>query len=318
MNKIYVIVLLFLSLYKSIFANLNIHKILFYNSIIPLSVDLRKRILTTVCCDDCSDLPKVEHAGKVLNTGEDAYQLMHNGIKILKDCYYDHWMTVLIELLKGHHEPQEEKAFHEVLNYIPSGAVMIELGSYWGYYSMWFQQQIPNAKNYLIEPDPKNLAVGKKNFNLNSAKGNFTHAMVGSYSAENEIFIDWNYNKHAVKQISIDDFAVEHALDFIYVLHSDIQGAEVGMLKGCKKLIAQNRIGYFFISTHRGTHKQCLQILEESNLEILLSINRKESFSADGLIIAKLPSVKGPDNIVVSRRSMQICNVIDWILDDKK
>ncbi len=289
-----------------------INRINYYNSLIPYGTELRKRVLTTVCCEDCHNLPKVENAGKVFSeNNEPTYQLMHNGVKIYKDCYYGEWMTILITLLQGHHEPQEEKAFHEVLKYLPDNAIMVELGSYWGYYSMWFQKKISGAKNFLIEPDPKNIIIGKKNFDLNQMKGIFFQAMVGENSKELQEFIDWNYNKHKVKEICIDDFAQENNIDFIHVLHSDIQGAEINMLKGCRKLMAQKRIGYYFISTHRGTHEECLDILNSANLEIMLSITREESFSADGLIIAKLPEFPKPSNLNISRRSPEFCALIE-------
>ena len=225
-------------------------------------------------------------------------------------------MTTLIKLLHGHHEPQEEKAFHLVLKHLPSNAVMIELGSYWGFYSMWFQKEVPNAQNFLIEPDPKNIEIGKKNFDLNGMQGNFTHAMVAEQSSDNAIFTDWNYNKHVIPAVSIDDFAHQNNIDFIHILHSDIQGAEVDMLKGCSQLIAQKRIGYFFVSTHRGVHEACLTILQDAGLDILVSITREESFSADGLIVAKLPGLPGPTELNVSKRSQTFCTLIDEVINE--
>lgn len=319
MNKFNIIIILMLELFFiNCFSESDINKILYFNSIIPKNIDLYKRVLTTICCDDCVHIPKIENAGKFL-TLENEYtcQLMHNGIKILKDCYYGSWMTTLIELLKGHHEPQEEKAFFEVLKYIPKNAVMLELGSYWGYYSLWFQKEIQGAQNFLIEPDPKNLIIGKRNFEINRMHGNFLQAMVGSYSFDSEKFVDWDYNEHQVKQVSMDDFSAENKLDFIHLLHSDIQGAEVNMLKGCKNLITQKRVGYFFISTHRGTHEDCLKFFQEAKLDILLSITREESFSADGLIVAKLPEISGPKNLEVSKRSVSFCNLINEVVNVK-
>lgn len=301
------------------FTETDIHKILYLNSLIPPNTELRKRILTTIYCDDCLYLPKVAHAGEVLfdKKLEIEYQLMHNGLRILKDCYYGSWITTLIKLLKGHHEPQEEKIFHEVIKSIPDNATMVELGSYWGYYSMWFQKQIPGAKNYLIEPDPKNLAIGKYNFALNNSCGHFTQAMVGKYSADNQLFTDWNYDKYYVKQINVDDFATKNRINFIHLLHSDIQGAELDMLKGCQKLIAEKRIGYFFISTHKDLHRDCLKLLQDAHLEILISITRDESFSADGLIVAKLPDIKGPQKLELSKRTASLRSLIDKAIDDK-
>lgn len=277
-----------------------------FNSLIPKDIELRERILTGLCCKDSEMIPKCQNAGQILSIEEKNYQLMHNGIKIIPDSYYGKWMTLLIQLLKGHHEPQEEKAFYDVLPSMPAGAVMVELGSFWGYYSLWFQQAVPHAKTYLIEPDYKNLLIGKEHFLCNHCIGDFTHAMLGSYSKENNSFINWDYETVLVKQIAMDDFVKEKEISFIHLLHSDIQGAEINMLEGCKQLLQDKRIGYFFISTHRGTHEKCSEMLENAGYEILLSITRKESFSADGLIIAKSSAINGPILFNISRRTQEM------------
>ena len=69
-------------------------------------------------------------AGKVFKSAKGDYQLMHNGVKVVKDCYYGYsaWMSDIIFGLKGHHEPQEERVFYEILKYVPEGSVMIEWG----------------------------------------------------------------------------------------------------------------------------------------------------------------------------------------------
>lgn len=301
-------------LFSDCFAGCDLDTINYLNSLIPNGTQLRKRVLTAICCDDCRMLPKVEKAGKLFSEEDGLeYQLMHNGLKIVKDCYYGSWMTTLIQLLQGHHEPQEEKAFYEVLAYMPANAVMLELGSYWGYYSMWFQRQVPGAQNFLIEPDPKNLIIGQKNFALNNMKGFFTRAMIGTTSKASQPFTDWDFHTYEVKQVCIDDFAAENSIPFIHILHSDIQGAEVDMLKGCQRLIGEKRIGYFFISTHRGKHEECCRILVEGGYEILVSVTREESFTADGLIVAKLPLIKGPSCLEVSKRTSQLCMFIDGV-----
>lgn len=292
----------------------DIYKLVYYNSLIPAGTTLRERVLTGIFCDDCSYLPRVEYAGKVIeNLDGESYQIMHNGIKVFKDSYYGSWMTTLISLLHGHHEPQEEKAFHEVLKYISKDAVMIELGSYWGYYSMWFQKEVPGAQNFLIEPDPKNIEIGKKHFVFNDMVGHFTQAMISDKSESSAEFIDWDYNKHYIPAVSIDDFAAQNDISYIDILHSDIQGAEIKMLQGCSRLIYQKKIGYFFVSTHRGTHDICVEYLRVAGYDILININRQESFSADGLIVAKLPHIEGPSCINISKRTEKFCMLVEEI-----
>ncbi len=258
---------------------------------------LHKRALLTLSCDDCEYIPKVPNAGKIFKKDGVSYQLMHNGIKIIENSYCfikgSTWMSDIIAGLRGHHEPQEEKVFHEVLKFIPSNGAMIELGSYWAYYSMWFNKCVPNAKNYLIEPVKEYLDAGKLNFQVNNLKGEFFHGYAGRINK------NWPGNL----RIKIDDFLVKHSIDHLNILHSDIQGSELTMLRDCQKSIDQNKIDYFFISTHgRKQHLGCLNFLKRNGFIIIAEHSPYHSFSCDGLVVGKRPGVAGPDSVTVSKR----------------
>ncbi len=259
---------------------------------------LLSRALFTIKADDTDYIPKVADAGKIFEENKISYQLMHNGIKVLKDCYYGSWMSDIIYALKGHHEPQEEKVFYEVLKYIPTNSTMIELGSYWGYYSLWFSKNVKGAKQYLIEPDPHNMEIGKKNFELNNKKANFYLGYVKSNEKDKITF-------SAAKEIYIDSFLEEHNIEHLHILHSDIQGAECNMLMTCKNAMKNKIIDYFFISTHDGPriHDKCLQILRENDYIIISEHKIHESCSDDGLIVAKSPKVFGPKYIHIKKYS---------------
>jgi hypothetical protein len=212
---------------------------------------------------------------------------MHNGLKIIPNSYYGYCMLEMLMENGGVHEPQEEKAFNEVLNYIKPGSTMIELGAYWGFYSMWFQQRT-KGKNILVEPIIENINFGKENFKINNMTGNFYQFFVDSYN---------DYDKITVDKI----FEIEN-LENVSICHSDIQGYELEMLKG--SINSLNKIDYFFISTHdNDLHYQCIDFLERNNFNILCSVNMDESYSYDGLIVAKSKSVKNELNsISVSKR----------------
>jgi hypothetical protein len=174
------------------------------------SVYQLKRALLNASGSDADYIPKVAGAGEIFDDGNGPYQLMHNGIKVHLNSYYDEdWITDVIYALRGHHEPQEEKCFYEVLKYIPENATMIELGSYWAYYSLWFASEIEGARNYMIEPDPQRLEIGRKNFELNNKTGTFQRGFVGRMKdAEPDIAgAEW---------IAVDDFidreGIEHVL----------------------------------------------------------------------------------------------------------
>lgn len=106
--------------------------------------ELAKRIAMTISCKDAMAIPKVPNAGQIFLQGNSEYQLMHNGVKVTKDGYCGPWMTEIITRLEGHHEPQEEFVFHLLLERMRKtlagsrAPVMIEIGSYWAYYSLWF------------------------------------------------------------------------------------------------------------------------------------------------------------------------------------
>jgi len=237
-------------------------------------------------------LPKVSDAGQVQGTDR-KYQIMHNGIKTYTDSHYGDFNIEIIEKLKGIHEPQEEKVFYEILKTIPEGATMLELGSFWAYYSMWFNKEIAGAKNYLIEPVEFMMHKGMDNFELNGMKGDFNLACIGEQSYDEVDFIDWDKSVRKVKQVCIDDFLENKEISYLDILHSDIQGAEYSMLQGAKKSFDKNRIGYLFISTHsESIHQNCLDFIQNHNFDIVSEHNLAESYSTDGLIVAAHTSEK--------------------------
>ena len=254
-----------------------------------ISNEWHKRI-EEVLSDPLNNLiPRVPNAGSL----QGGVQLMHNGIKVLNSGYYGFGITQMLFKNKGVHEPQEEYAFGLVLKYMPSGAVMVEGGSYWAFYSMWFNKFIPNAKNYMIEPAKNNLYIGKKNFKLNGINGNFTNAFIGK-----------DVKRGFIPITTIDNFRAKKNIDFIHLLHVDIQGFEYNMLLGMPLTISMNKVGYIFISTHGSSvHDKCLLFLIEHEFDIVSNVTEKDTFSYDGLIIAKAKEFPGISYIPLSAKN---------------
>lgn len=239
------------------------------------------RIIDAVECKDNIYIPRVANAGIV----DGRYQIMHNGLKILLGSYYGYGYTRLLERNKGVHEPQEERVFREVLKYIPAGATMIELGSFWAFYSMWFHSEIENAQCYMVEPEYINMLKGRSNFKHNNFKGTFINAFVGKSGVPTR----------PTPTISIDDLVKTKGIERVHILHSDIQGAEFEMLQGAKSVLSSKIVDYVFVSTHSNElHIQCELFLKEYNFEIIASANLDESFSVDGILVAKHNGVPGP------------------------
>lgn len=250
----------------------------------------KMRINNVLSSPDNQFIPKVHDAGKIVR----GKQIMHNGLLIHLGSYYGPEYSKMLLLSKGVHEPQEERVFLEVLKTIPSGAIMVEMGAFWSFYSMWFQKEISKSVNYLIEPDSFNLGQGKRNFQLNHMKGQFIQAFVGSKSSSDE----------NGTTICVDDLVSKHSIPFIHMLHSDIQGYEYDMLLGAETTFRENKIGYVFISTHSNElHYKCMDYLLGKNFIIIASADLDETFSEDGLIAARAPYFEGVDTIRISKKN---------------
>ena len=250
--------------------------------------DERTRLV--MACPDNQFIPRVPEAGHII----DGVQIMHNGLKVRIGSYYGKESVKLLQRNLGVHEPQEERVFHEVLKHVRANAVMMELGAYWSFYSMWFCSVVPGAKAFMVEPSSENLAYGKDNFSLNGLRGHFTHGWVGASSG---------VAPDGAPVVCVDDLVVEHRLEEIAILHSDIQGAELDMLKGSEKILGRQKVSYTFISTHsEELHLACDQFLKARGYLPVASIGPAESYSVDGILVHRAPHTPDLPPIVLSRK----------------
>jgi hypothetical protein len=224
-----------------------------------------ERFIDVISDPNNTFIPRDQNAGMLV----DGIITMHNGIKIEKDCYYGDFSRIFV-INKGVHEPSEERMFRMILDDISEGGTMIELGSYWAFYSIWFNKTILNAKNYCIEPELSNLNTGKRCAALNDAKLDFTHGFIGK------------------NQVNICNFIKEKNISNIDILHSDIQGFELEMLQDAVPLLVAKKIKYLFISTHSNSlHYACIDLLKANNYRIIASADvDNETFCYDGIIVA--------------------------------
>jgi FkbM family methyltransferase len=252
-------------------------------------------------CKDIDIIPKVHNAGEIITHDGYPCQVMHNGVLIHEGCYHMDWMTNIIKKMKGHHEPQEEKIFYEVLKYVKDGGVMIECGSFWAYYSLWFHKEIKNANNIMIEPHPDKFEMGKHNFNLNNFNGNFLQMKLGEEYIENSDYEEGNIH-YTVPQITIDWLIENEKLEYVDMVHGDMQN-EVMLLNGCKNSLKEQKINFIILGTH-SNNCQSIDLLEKFNYHILTSVEISESYFDDGLILAcsdKIFTEVNKDNFIVSK-----------------
>jgi len=207
----------------------------------------------------------------------DSFVHLHNGLKVPIDgpfSYYSEFSRILC-INRGVHEPLEEFVFQELLHFLPTHPRMVELGAYWGHYSMWLLKEFPNAKVHLVEPDGNNLKAGVHNFDLNGFSGDFIEAFVG------------------VGHFEVDGFLQDRRIPHLHILHADIQGYEVEMLDGCSSTLSNRLIDYMFISTHSQLlHLDVLKCLDQVGYRVEVSSDfESETTSYDGFIFASSPTV---------------------------
>jgi len=234
---------------------------------------------------DNANIVKVADAGRLI----DGKLVMHNGLVIDPMSYYGAPVLRMLMQNKAVHEPQEEYVFQEVLKTIKPGSTMLELGCYWAFYSMWFAKKIPGAKNYVLD-GTDGIQRAKQNFRMNNLQCNYIDGLIGKEDLSSEI----NFT-------NVDRICKEHNIRFLDILHSDIQGYELEMLHTMPELVARRGIGYIFISTHsEELHRDCIKWLGDNGYIVLCNANLKETFSEDGLIVARDPSYPGLDKIIIS------------------
>jgi hypothetical protein len=236
-----------------------------------------RRIADARACPDNADIPRVPDAGRIV----DGNIIMHNGLRVAYGTYGTGDTKHLMQLLEengGVHEPQEEKVFQQVLPLMPSGAVMLELGAYWGFYSLWFKSRVEKASCFLVEPVWANLNAGRLNFALNGLPATFINGFVGP-----------RYRRQVFRApvVTVDWLMREHRLEKVHLLHCDVQGYEREVLEGAEQAVRQRRIDWIFISTHSNQlHADCRTWLVKRDWEVVADANLEETHSVDGLLVA--------------------------------
>lgn len=213
---------------------------------------------------------------------QENYVYLHNGNKVPlsgPQAYYGDFSNILV-INRGVHEPLEEFVFQELIKALPENPSMLELGAYWGHYSMWLKKMRPKSLVYLVEPDKSNLQSGKHNFIVNGLEGEFINSFVGKNKFE------------------IDSFLRRKNLSKLHILHCDIQGCEAEMLDGSGVSLKQKKIDYLFISTHsQELHKHTIETLSAYDYRIEATSDYEfESTSYDGFVFASSPLI---DNLFV-------------------
>ncbi len=293
----------------------------------PETIGIEDRIRMAVRCRDADPVPKVSDAGLLrFDADGQRIQVMHNGLKVVADGYYGEWMSRLISQCSGHHEPQEERLFHEIVSRLSPDGAMLELGGYWAFYSLWFLKGMPARRAIVVEPDPAHLAVGRANAALNRLSPEFVQGFVGGDDAASAPFQTEESGLLDIPRYSVPGLMKAFDVPSLELLHCDVQGAETSVLEGCQALLRAGRIKWVFVSTHAHqisgdplTHQRCLQLLRDCGAVIEAEHDVHESFSGDGLIVARFcppPPEWKPVAISHNRHGSSLFRELNYDLDE--
>jgi len=222
-----------------------------------------------------SRIEKVPRAG----TLRDGVLTLHTGLKALPTAYHGYQFQIRAQRTGGIDDLEEETAFSRVLVCIGRGGVMVELGSFWAHYSLWFTSRVEGSVSYCIEPELRNLLYGVTNAELNGRRSSlvFLHNLIG---ARTDTTTD-------PPTLTIDQLVSFQGLPQIDILHADIQGAEAEMIEGASQTLASRLPRFVFISTHSDDlHRKCRAALDGHGYASPVSIPPFGEYHPDGLIVA--------------------------------
>jgi FkbM family methyltransferase len=291
-----------------------------------IPIDFRTRVAITISCTDADHLPRVEQAGEVIDHPSGPVQIMHNGVLVEEGCYYGTLTGEIIRCLRGVHEPQEERVFAELMKRLAEttptdrAPTMIELGSFWAYYSLWFLNDFPNGRSICLEPDAHHLEVGKRNFETNGRTGTFINAAIGVGGGSIQGFVtETNPTPVDMPSHDLESLLAACEIAEVDVLLSDIQGGEVPLLIRASERLRQGAVRFLVVSTHdlsitgsASTHQQVLDILLWSGAHIIAEHSVSESYSGDGLIVASFDPRDRDMNIEISHNRSRDSLFGEW------
>ena len=208
---------------------------------------------------------------------------------------YDFYDSLEIVVIK-----EFEKYMLQMVKADPNRSyTMIELGSNQAYYSLMFHAILKkfnsNPVNILIEAREDHIDRGVDHFNLNNFDVVSKLCTIGTLEKVVEA-LRTNWPDTTAESIphlnhnwtTLTDIFNEYNLEYLDVLHCDIDFCEMVLFDTAEEIFKQKKIKYIFLSTHGIFHERSLEFLKDCGYEILL--NNDHTFPPvgyDTLIIAK-------------------------------
>jgi FkbM family methyltransferase len=135
--------------------------------------------------------------------------------------------------------------------------LFLDLGANIGYFSLLVADNSPSVKVISFEPVGSLFQIMNDNISLNNIKNISTvNAAVGEIFEEKELFVsapdnlgmssfhqpeNYSGKKERVKVMAIDDWFKTSGLSKIDIIKLDVEGSEIGALKGMKEVLQKQK-----------------------------------------------------------------------------
>ena len=168
---------------------------------------------------------------------------------------------------------------------------MVELGAAEGLYSIMFhgffvKKNIPH-KNICVEMSLNKL----KSLSSNLPSAKLVHGYIGDLHVKDSDVLNLKNEIAYPNQLTLENIYRMNSIDFIDVLHVDIQGGEEKLILEMYEKNLFDKVKYIFLSTHNdiipNIHKKCLQLMANKRKTIVLNVpfNFAGYGYGDGLIV---------------------------------
>lgn len=202
--------------------------------------------------------------------------------------YEEQFEYLLAHTVWGDEQPQADLFIKLLDNLNPETPSLLELGCSGTnscYYSIHFEKRFKGKGTIICtEPDTallNNVRVLWKDKHLVNAKlfNCYTGDLVMAQA-------EWNESFTKLPRLRIKDLMQQSNLEKLDILHADVQGSEVSVIKEMVEDKILNKVKYYFVSLH-GTH-QPIQEIFDKNLNVKYHYNDPyKGGYGDGLIVAE-------------------------------
>ncbi|OGW91501.1 MAG: hypothetical protein A3D28_02885 [Omnitrophica bacterium RIFCSPHIGHO2_02_FULL_63_14] len=189
-------------------------------------------------------------ADKRLRRGPIVYRFWKDRLAI---CYPDSEQTMWLV----YHYVMDWEEFHLIADTLKPGGVAFDVGANIGSYMLWMSRFVKNGRIVCFEPDPKNFARCSDLVRLNRLEPVVSVERLALSDKKGALLFSQGRDRQnhlipegarpagdalAVEAVTLDDYCAARGIERIDYLKMDVEGAELFVLRGARRLLEGRRI----------------------------------------------------------------------------